>query len=181
MNRQPSFSRNLTRPNGNARTHSLRRGGGMFVVALACLLPAGCSGKVVDLGASREKLDECILQSSDKPLLVDFWKFGCASCMSLEPVMDKLAQEYDGRVTVARFFMDHLWFEPTDWEVFKRYGFGFFPTVILFVNGQEQHRWVWDLEMKNYHEVLQPLVGPPTTQPATQPATRPSSEITGGS
>ena len=74
--------------------------------------------------------------------------------------------------------MEHLWFQPTDWEVFKRYGFVFFPTVILFVDGQEKHRWVWNLNMNDYHEVLNPLVGPPTTQPTTQPASGPAATTT---
>lgn len=133
---------------------------------LLAVLLAGCSGKVVDLGADREKLDQ-LLAREDKPVLVDFWKWGCASCMSIDPLMDQLAQEYDGRVVVAKFWTVHFWLAPTDWKVFRRYNFGFFPTVILFSHGQELDRWVWNLDANAYRKVLDPIVPPP---PATQPA-----------
>ncbi len=164
-------------PNRTAPIGRLCSWRGGFVIVLMCLLSAGCGGKVVDLGISREKLDAEIAKSSEKPVLVDFWKFGCASCMMVDPVMDQLAKEYDGRVIVSKFMMEHFWFAPTDWGVFKRYSFGFFPTVILFVDGKERHRWVWNVDTKAYREVLDPLVGPaPTTQPGstTAAATEPS-------
>lgn len=143
-----------------------------FAAALTCMLAAGCGGKSLDLGTSTEKLDKEIALSSSKPLIVDFWKMGCASCMSLEPVIAKLSEEYDGQVTVGRFWMEHFWFEPTNWDVFKRYSFAFFPTVILFVNGKEVHRWVWVLEMNEYRKILDPLVGrTPTTRPDSTPPT----------
>ncbi|MCG3177971.1 MAG: hypothetical protein BIFFINMI_00294 [Phycisphaerae bacterium] len=152
---------------------------GVLVVCLGGLMLGGCTGKVVDLGKDKEQLDDLIAKSNQKPVMVDFWKFGCASCMSLEPVMDKLAGEYDGRVIVARYQMEYLWFQPTNWEVFKRYGFAFFPTVILFIDGKEQHRWIWNLDDDAYRLVLDPLVPPPppsaetpasTATPTTAPA-----------
>jgi thioredoxin 1 len=147
---------------------------GLAVAASVALL-AGCGGKCENLGADRCKLDETL--KSDKPVLVDFYKWGCASCLSVDPVKDQLADEYRGRAVVARFWMAHFWFAPTDWEVFKRYSFGFFPTVILFVDGKEKCRWVWDTNADNYRKELDKLVPPAASQPdkccATQPHSSP--------
>ena len=131
---------------------------GMPVLCWMGLLLSGCSSTTVDLESSTAKLDAVIAKSYSQPVLVDFWKFGCASCMSLEPVIGKLADDYKGRVVVGRFLADQFWFEPTNWEVFKRYGFAFFPTVILFVDGKEKHRWVWNLDVTAYRKELDPLV-----------------------
>lgn len=139
---------------------------GLCLAMTCCLLLGGCSSKCVNLGADRKKLDEVLL--SDQPVLVNFWKWGCASCMSVEPVMNTLADEYRGRVVVARFQAAYFWLAATDYEVFKRYNFSFFPTAILFVDGQERHRWVWNTSADAYREVLDPLVGQATTMPDAQ-------------
>lgn len=64
------------------------------------------------------------------PVLVDFWAAWCNPCRMLMPIVDTLAAEYDGRVTVAKVDVDE---NPT---LAARYGISTIPCLILFKNGQ---------------------------------------------
>jgi len=63
-------------------------------------------------------------------VLVDFWAEWCAPCRRLAPTVDQLAEQYDGRITVAKVNIDD---NP---ETPRRYGVRGIPTLMLFKNGQ---------------------------------------------
>ena len=67
---------------------------------------------------------------SDTPVLVDFWAEWCGPCRVLGPVVESLAQEYDGRVKVAKVDVD------SNQQVAMQYGSRSIPTVMLFDKGQ---------------------------------------------
>ncbi len=52
------------------------------------------------------------------------------------------------------------YFALTSEEIQAKYNIGGFPTVILFVGGQERHRWVMDYDLNHYRAVLNGLVKP---------------------
>lgn len=81
---------------------------------------------------------------ADKPVLVDFYKEGCAACGALDPTMDQLADEYRGRVTIAAFRLYTIFLEVTCSPIKEQCDISFTPTVVLFVNGQDKHRWIAD-------------------------------------
>jgi len=69
-------------------------------------------------------------------VLVDFWADWCMPCKMLAPVIEQLAQEHSGTVTVAKVDVDK------EGSVAARYGIRSIPTVILFKDGQEAKRFV---------------------------------------
>lgn len=67
---------------------------------------------------------------SDVPVLVDFWAPWCGPCVAISPVLDELAQEYDGRVKIAKMNVD----ENTD--VPASFGVRSIPYMVLFKEGK---------------------------------------------
>ena len=68
--------------------------------------------------------------ASEKLLLVDFWAAWCSPCKMLAPVIEQLAEEYVGKVTVAKVDIDE------NQELAVRYGIQSIPTVMLFKDGK---------------------------------------------
>lgn len=120
---------------------------------LLAILAGGCEKTNIVVIRDEARFQSDVLES-DRPVLVDFYKVGCESCKSLEPILQKLATEYDGRAVILKFEImtaDHVATAP---EIKKKYDIAFFPTVILFDKGREVHRWILDYDTDRYREKL---------------------------
>ncbi len=71
---------------------------------------------------------EKVVLKSPLPVLVDFWAPWCAPCRMVAPLLDRIAQEYSGKLIVAKVNTD----ESTKWAA--QYGISGIPTL-LFVSG----------------------------------------------
>jgi thioredoxin 1 len=127
----------------------------------------GCGGAKVTPLSSEAEFDATI--RSPQPVLVDFYKGGCPTCVALDGTMDKLADEYRGRAIVAKFELMKPYFAVTSPELKKRYDISFFPTAVLFVNGQEVKRWVIHYEIKDYRQGLNEALATSRPPPANRP------------
>jgi len=68
-------------------------------------------------------------QVKDGVVLVDFWAEWCAPCRRLAPTVDQLAEEYNGRITVAKVNIDENPVVPSKFMIRG------IPTLLLFKNG----------------------------------------------
>lgn len=73
---------------------------------------------------------ETTVNGTTAPILVDFWAEWCGPCRRLAPTVDELANDYDGRVVVAKMNVDENPATP------MRFSIRGIPTLLLFKGGQ---------------------------------------------
>ena len=73
---------------------------------------------------------ETVVLNSDIPVMVDFWAPWCGPCKAIGPMIEQLAQHYDGRIRVAKMNVDDNSATPA------RFGIKSVPTVMFFKDGK---------------------------------------------
>jgi thioredoxin 1 len=91
------------------------------------------SEKIVTL--SDATFDEHV-KGSDVPVLVDFWAEWCGPCKMISPVLEEIAQEQEGKLTIGKLNIDD------NLDVTRRFDVMSIPTLILFKDGEPQVRLI---------------------------------------
>ncbi len=95
---------------------------------------------------SKEGFDKAL--NDGKLMMVDFWADWCGPCKMLGPVIDDLANQYEGKAIVGKVNVDE------EQELAIRYGVMSIPTVIFFKDGKEIERKVGVMPGGAFTQVL---------------------------
>ena len=91
------------------------------------------SPKIVTL--TQDNFASEVLQSSS-PVLVDFWAEWCGPCKMIAPVLDELAEEYDGKIKIGKVNVDN------EQGLAGQFRVSAIPTLLLFKGGQVAEQMV---------------------------------------
>lgn len=78
---------------------------------------------------TKENFEGEVLNASG-PVLVDFWASWCGPCRMVSPIIDELAEEYAGKLTVGKVNVDE------QSELASQYAVVSIPTILVFKNGK---------------------------------------------
>ena len=74
------------------------------------------------------------LLQEEKPVVVDFWANWCAPCHTMNPILRRLAEKFDGQIIFAKVDVD------SDRDLAEQFDISSIPTLILFKRGKEWDR-----------------------------------------
>jgi len=85
-----------------------------------------------------EDYDQKVINASHgQPILVDLWADWCMPCLVIAPRLEALVEEYEGRLKLAKLEVD----AGENMRLAGKYQVRGFPTVILFIDGEEKGRF----------------------------------------
>lgn len=84
----------------------------------------------MEIKLTKDNFDAEVI-NSNIPVLVDFWAAWCGPCRMIAPVIESIAEKFDGKIKVGKVNVDE---EP---EISLEYNIASIPTVMIFKNGEE--------------------------------------------
>jgi thioredoxin 1 len=85
--------------------------------------------------------------------LIDFWASWCGPCRMVGPVIDQLAEEYDGRISVGKVNVDEQSALAAEFSVMS------IPTVVLLKGGEEVERRIGAMPLEEYKALIDAHLG----------------------
>lgn len=85
---------------------------------------------------------------SDKPVLVDFWATWCGPCKIVEPTVEQIAKDFEGKIKVGKVDVD------ANQELASRYAVMSIPTFMIFKGGQPVAQFVGAQPKSKFEEEI---------------------------
>ncbi|HEY5586774.1 MAG TPA: thioredoxin [Ruminiclostridium sp.] len=104
------------------------------------------SDKIVNI--TKDTFDEIVLKSN-KPVVIDFWASWCGPCRIVAPIMEELADEFDGKVQIAKVNVDD------QGELAAQFRIMSIPTVLIFKNGEVAEKIVGARAKGEFTELIE--------------------------
>lgn len=95
---------------------------------------------------------EKVVLKSEIPVIVDFWAPWCGPCRMVAPVLDKLANEYSGKLLIAKVNTD----EQDQWA--RKFNVEGIPTMLMVAQGKVVHRQVGALPEKILRDIVSQFI-----------------------
>jgi len=92
------------------------------------------------------------VESSEIPVIVDFWAEWCGPCKMLSPTIDALAEKYNGKVKVGKVNVDK---NPA---IAQKYGVRSIPNILVFKNGNIEEQLVGNVPEADISNVIDKIV-----------------------
>ncbi len=99
------------------------------------------------LHVTDSEFDEVVVKANG-PVLVDYWAEWCGPCKMIGPVLDEIAEQYQGKLTIAKLNIDENPDAP------QHYGVRGIPTLMLFKDGEVEATKVGALTKSQLAEFL---------------------------
>ena len=106
-----------------------------------------------------DNFDEQI-QQRETPILVDFWASWCAPCRVIAPVLGELAEEFAGRVRVAKVDVDE------NGDLSNRFGVRSVPTLVVFRQGKVVDQVVGNVPKTQLRDLMEKQLVPASREKA---------------
>ncbi|SHE41126.1 thioredoxin [Alkalibacter saccharofermentans] len=90
--------------------------------------------------------------NSNIPVMIDFWAEWCGPCQTVMPIVDELANEFEGVAKIAKLNVDE------NRSLAMKYRVMSIPTILFFKNGEEVKREVGAKSKEEYVELIDSLV-----------------------